>query len=290
MTRHCRPRSTPTSVAPVGVRCSARRWTGATGRPRPAAQARYAAEFPLPEPRARRAGARRRRARPDPGIDTVAGHRGRPGVLRVLTHLNAPALKPTQPPSVLHGPGHHGPGHHRSTTSTPTRCTSTASRSRSSSPRPWRPPSTRPAWSRWPTSRCRPRVDFAAEQHRATPTRGMPRPAGRQRPARATPRPRWPRRRSRWTCTFTTPAHSHNALEPHATTAAWDGDRLTVHEGNAEHRLDAQAPGGQVRRAGRRGAGDLPVHRRRVRRQGARSGPAPCSPCWPPGWSAGRCG
>ncbi|MEV4553971.1 xanthine dehydrogenase family protein molybdopterin-binding subunit [Nonomuraea wenchangensis] len=30
---------------------------------------------------------------------------------------------------------------------------------------------------------------------------------------------------------FTTPPYHHNALEPHATTAVWDGDRLTVHEG-----------------------------------------------------------
>jgi xanthine dehydrogenase YagR molybdenum-binding subunit len=30
---------------------------------------------------------------------------------------------------------------------------------------------------------------------------------------------------------FTTPMHHHNALEPHATTAAWDGDTLTVHDG-----------------------------------------------------------
>src|SRR5262245_38428382 len=30
---------------------------------------------------------------------------------------------------------------------------------------------------------------------------------------------------------FSTPAHNHNAIEPHATTAIWDGDRLTVHEG-----------------------------------------------------------
>lgn len=31
--------------------------------------------------------------------------------------------------------------------------------------------------------------------------------------------------------TFTTPPHTHNAIEPHATTAVWDGDRLTLHEG-----------------------------------------------------------
>jgi xanthine dehydrogenase YagR molybdenum-binding subunit len=31
--------------------------------------------------------------------------------------------------------------------------------------------------------------------------------------------------------TFTTPQHNHNALEPHATTAVWDGKRLTLYEG-----------------------------------------------------------
>jgi xanthine dehydrogenase YagR molybdenum-binding subunit len=29
---------------------------------------------------------------------------------------------------------------------------------------------------------------------------------------------------------YTTPGQNHNALEPHATTAVWDGDRLTVHD------------------------------------------------------------
>jgi xanthine dehydrogenase YagR molybdenum-binding subunit len=31
--------------------------------------------------------------------------------------------------------------------------------------------------------------------------------------------------------TYTTPQHQHNAIEPHATTAQWDGDRLTVYDG-----------------------------------------------------------
>ncbi|MFL6119149.1 xanthine dehydrogenase family protein molybdopterin-binding subunit [Actinophytocola sp.] len=31
---------------------------------------------------------------------------------------------------------------------------------------------------------------------------------------------------------FTTPMHHHNALEPHATTAVWQGDKLTVHDGS----------------------------------------------------------
>lgn len=29
---------------------------------------------------------------------------------------------------------------------------------------------------------------------------------------------------------YSTPPHHHNAIEPHATTAAWDGDQLTLHE------------------------------------------------------------
>ena len=31
---------------------------------------------------------------------------------------------------------------------------------------------------------------------------------------------------------YTTPPYNHNAIEPHSTTAVWDGDRLTVHEGS----------------------------------------------------------
>ena len=30
---------------------------------------------------------------------------------------------------------------------------------------------------------------------------------------------------------FSTPMHHHNALEPHTTTASWNGDALTVHDG-----------------------------------------------------------
>jgi hypothetical protein len=54
---------------------------------------------------------------------------------------------------------------------------------------------------------------------------------------------------------FTTPMHSHNALEPHATTAAWDGDRLTVHDGTQNidwtrrhlaHRFDVPLAGVRV--------------------------------------------
>src|SRR5213078_1078554 len=30
--------------------------------------------------------------------------------------------------------------------------------------------------------------------------------------------------------TYTTPLETHNAMEPHATIAQWDGDRLTLHD------------------------------------------------------------
>ena len=35
---------------------------------------------------------------------------------------------------------------------------------------------------------------------------------------------------TRSTATYTTPMESHNPMEPHATLAVWDGDRLTVHD------------------------------------------------------------
>src|SRR4029453_9618866 len=70
-------------------------------------------------------------------------------------------------------------------------------------------------------------VDFAAEQGRATPVRqslGMPTLVGRKGDAAAAlavaPH--------RVDLHFSTPAQNHNAMEPHATTAVWDGDRLTV--------------------------------------------------------------
>jgi xanthine dehydrogenase YagR molybdenum-binding subunit len=76
-----------------------------------------------------------------------------------------------------------------------------------------------------------PTGDFDAELGNAKPVRSMPvmPPTGGKRgDARAA------YRRSPVTVdlTFSTPQHNHNALEPHATTAEWDGDRLTVYEGS----------------------------------------------------------
>ena len=41
-------------------------------------------------------------------------------------------------------------------------------------------------------------------------------------------RPGWPPRRHRIEAIYETPAQYHNAMEPHAIVAAWDGDRLSV--------------------------------------------------------------
>jgi len=72
-------------------------------------------------------------------------------------------------------------------------------------------------------------VDFAAEQDRAIPLKqalGMPTVVGRKGDANAA----LAAAPHRVDMHFTTPAQNHNAMEPHATTAAWDDDRLTVWE------------------------------------------------------------
>ncbi|MEP6649023.1 MAG: xanthine dehydrogenase family protein molybdopterin-binding subunit [Lapillicoccus sp.] len=70
-------------------------------------------------------------------------------------------------------------------------------------------------------------VDFAAEQRRATPVKqslGMPTMSGHKGDAEAA----LAAAPHRVDLRFTTPPQNHNAMEPHATTAVWDGDRLTV--------------------------------------------------------------
>ncbi|MDI2035636.1 xanthine dehydrogenase family protein molybdopterin-binding subunit [Paenarthrobacter nitroguajacolicus] len=73
------------------------------------------------------------------------------------------------------------------------------------------------------------KVDFASEVPNAIPDKGIPFMTGKAdkgdaMAALAT---------SPFTVDleFSTPQYNHNALEPHATTAVWDGDKLTVHEG-----------------------------------------------------------
>jgi xanthine dehydrogenase YagR molybdenum-binding subunit len=36
---------------------------------------------------------------------------------------------------------------------------------------------------------------------------------------------------------YTTPIEHHNPMEPHATVAQWEGDRLTLHDATAPNRL-----------------------------------------------------
>jgi xanthine dehydrogenase YagR molybdenum-binding subunit len=76
-----------------------------------------------------------------------------------------------------------------------------------------------------------PTGDFDAELGNAKPVRSMPvmpPTGGRRGDARAA----YGRSPVQVDLSFSTPQHNHNALEPHATTAEWDGDRLTVYEGS----------------------------------------------------------
>ena len=70
-------------------------------------------------------------------------------------------------------------------------------------------------------------VDFAVEQGRAkevSQSLGMPTMSGRKGDAQAA----LASAPHRVDLRFTTPTQNHNAMEPHATTAVWDGDSLTV--------------------------------------------------------------
>jgi len=71
-------------------------------------------------------------------------------------------------------------------------------------------------------------TDFRAAQDSAVPARGLPiiPDGGRKGDAEQAlaAAPVSVDRR------YTTPPQNHNAIEPHATTAVWDGDRLTVHD------------------------------------------------------------
>ncbi|HEY4421058.1 MAG TPA: xanthine dehydrogenase family protein molybdopterin-binding subunit [Pseudonocardia sp.] len=72
-------------------------------------------------------------------------------------------------------------------------------------------------------------VDFAAEEGNATPEKNTPMSSGSAKKGDA--EAALAAAPVSVDLRYTTPGHNHNALEPHATTAAWDGDRLVVHEG-----------------------------------------------------------
>ncbi|TMR89922.1 xanthine dehydrogenase family protein molybdopterin-binding subunit [Nonomuraea basaltis] len=160
-------------------------------------------------------------------IETAAA-RAVPGVIAVLTHENAPAMKPAPKASMLdvstlvigtsvnylatdevHWNGQPVAVVVAETPETARHAASLV----------------RPAYQELPAA-----IDFAAEEPNATPQKSSAlQPGGADkgdaRAALATAPVSVDLR-------FTTPPHNHNAIEPHATTAVWDGDRLTVHEGS----------------------------------------------------------
>ena len=159
-------------------------------------------------------------------IDTAPA-RALEGVIEVLTHENAPAMNPPGKMSIL-DPGSiaidtsvnylatdevHWSGQPVAVVVAETHETARYAASL-----------VRPVYDPWPAT-----VDFAAEQHEAVPVKGLPMMSGAADKGNATAAladaPMSVDLR------FSTPQHTHNAIEPHATTAIWDGNRLTVHEG-----------------------------------------------------------
>ncbi len=189
-------------------------------------QARFAAEYPYPDlahaALVHSAIARGRIT----AIDTVAA-RAVPGVIDVLTHQNTPAMKPPpkisllNPSSIVSG----GSVNYLATdevhwngqpvavvvAETPEAARHAASL-------------VRPTYQELPAV-----VDFAAEAPNAVPEKGnLLMPAGADKGDAAAALASAP---VSVDLAFSTPQYTHNAIEPHATTAVWDGDHLTVHEG-----------------------------------------------------------
>ncbi|MET8145875.1 xanthine dehydrogenase family protein molybdopterin-binding subunit [Sphaerisporangium sp. NPDC005288] len=196
------------------------------GVPKTTGAARYSAEHPYP----RLAHAVLVHATITRGhltaIDTAEAS-AVPGVLTVITHHNAPALKPPPPVSVMN-------------LSTMASGTSVAYLNTDEVHWNGQPVAVvvaetlhaaqhaarlvRVAYRESPAA-----VDFAAEEPNATPQKndmvseGSAKKGDAEAALAAAP--------VSVDLRYTTPAHAHNAIEPHATTAVWDGDRLTVHDG-----------------------------------------------------------
>ncbi|MEV4474202.1 xanthine dehydrogenase family protein molybdopterin-binding subunit [Nonomuraea sp. NPDC049504] len=157
-------------------------------------------------------------------IDTAAA-RAVPGVIEVLTHENAPAMKPAKGgpldlSSMVSGTSVnylatdqvHWNGQPVAVVVAETQETARhAARL------------VRPAYEELPAA-----VDFAAEAPNAVPVKGNPimRHGAEKGDAEAA----LAAAPVSVDLTFSTPALNHNAIEPHATTAVWNGDELTVHE------------------------------------------------------------
>ncbi|PRX53551.1 xanthine dehydrogenase YagR molybdenum-binding subunit [Nonomuraea fuscirosea] len=159
-------------------------------------------------------------------IDTAAARAVR-GVIDVLTHESTPAMKPPPKPSVLDlssmvagtsvnylGTDEvHWNGQPIAVVVAETPETARYAASL-----------VRPAYQELPAA-----TDFEAEKHHAVPQKSsLISEASANKgdaPAALAAAP------YAVDLTFSTPPQSHNAIEPHASTAVWDGDRLTLHEG-----------------------------------------------------------
>jgi xanthine dehydrogenase YagR molybdenum-binding subunit len=207
---------------------------GAVGRPvdrldgtaKTTGAARYSAEYPYPD----LAYAALVYATISRGwitrMDTAAAL-AVPGVLAVITHQNAPAMKPPPPkPSMLDLSTWASPVSvnylntdelHWNGQPVAVVVADTLDAARHAADL------VRVTYDEVPAT-----VDFNAEKDTAAPQKGnMLLPAsGRKGNARAA----LGAAPVSVDLSFSTPTHHHNAIEPHATTAVWDGDRLTVYD------------------------------------------------------------
>ncbi len=92
-----------------------------------------------------------------------------------------------------------------------------------------------------------------------------PRPAAPAIPAAATPMPRLLQRRSVSSASYRHPREHHNAIEPHATIAHWEGEHLTLHDKTQWVDNDRKEIAARLRHPGGPHPGGLALRRRRLR-------------------------
>ncbi|MEO3890391.1 xanthine dehydrogenase family protein molybdopterin-binding subunit [Nonomuraea sp. B5E05] len=195
------------------------------GRAKTTGEARYAAEHRYPGmAHAALVHATIARGRIE-AVDTEAA-RAVPGVIEVLTHENAPPMKPAPKTSLMN------PSSLTSGTSVAYLGTDEVHWNGqpvavvvAETPETARHAASlvRVAYRELPAV-----VDFAAEEPNARPQKGnVLQPAGGDKGDAVAALAAAP---VSVDLRFTTPPEHHNAMEPHATIAVWDGDHLTVHE------------------------------------------------------------
>ena len=229
---------------------SAGRSTGSTARRRPPARRRS-----RPSTRSRTSPTPSSCTPPSPAAGSAASTPRGPRRIRasspVLTHLNAPKLTPPPTPGQPHGPQHAW----SSAAASPYLNTDEVHYDGQPvavvvAETPGGGPVRRVARR----GRLRPVAGPRRLRRRAVPSARRSAEslgdADHERPQGRRARRRWPAlAATAWTCGSPRRTHNHNAIEPHATTAVWDGDP-SPSTTPPEHRLDPQAPRPAVRRAG----------------------------------------